>query len=283
MMKKLFLSLFPICMFSVAHAQPVMSRGGGISAPGADPSYKISPDGTAHFSNIDGKTQVNGVPLSSLVANGKLVAPVSGDLSNAQLGSRTLGDAVNSATATATAAQTMAASAVPAAHVGMAGGVAALDSLGRVLAPVAGDASAAQLDSDTTGAQAASRLKAAEGAVTSLQGTVADQEQKLSAASSLASSALPASRVGTAGGVASLDSGGRITAPVAGDASSAQLDSDTTGAQAVARLKTVESGVTGLQNTVADHAGKLTTATTIASGAASAVTTEATRAKAAEQ
>jgi hypothetical protein len=217
--------------------------------------------------------------------------------------------------AAAAAAQTLAASAVPVSKVGSAGGVAALDNNGRVIAPVAGDASSAQLDSDTTGAQAVARLKTVESGVTGLQNTVADHAGKLTtattiasgaasavtteatrakaaeqsnaaaaaAAQTLAASAVPVSKVGSAGGVAALDNNGRVIAPVAGDASSAQLDSDTTGAQAVARLKTVENGVTGLQNTVADHAGKLTTAITIASGAASAVTTEATRAKAVEQ
>ncbi|OUJ16478.1 hypothetical protein [Acetobacter sp. DsW_063] len=83
------------------------------------------------------------------------------------------------------------------------------------------------------------------------------------AETNLAAKLITSSKIGTANGVAALDSGGNITAPVTGDLSNAKLSSDMTGSQAVTAIA---------DNTTAAAAAQ-STANTATTAAAAAQTT----------
>ncbi|GBQ33280.1 hypothetical protein HLH34_15340 [Gluconacetobacter azotocaptans] len=131
--------------------------------------------------------------------------------------------------AATSAAQATASAAVPTVTIGQGGGVAGLDSGGRVTAPVSGDVTAAAV---TPAGGAATMLGAYLGtvALTSdlaayLTLTAAAQtyatKTALATTEATANAAVPSADIGQPSGVAGLNAAGQVTAPVVGDVTNA--------------------------------------------------------------
>ncbi|GBQ90382.1 hypothetical protein AA13595_2878 [Gluconacetobacter johannae DSM 13595] len=131
--------------------------------------------------------------------------------------------------AATSAAQAMASAAVPAVTIGQDGGVAGLDSGGRVMAPVGGDVTGAAV---TPAGGAATTVGAYLGTLATtadlsayLTATAAAQmyatQGALAATTATANAAVPVLEIGQPSGVAGLDASGQVTAPVVGDVTNA--------------------------------------------------------------